>query len=92
MLFSPFRAETAHVVQLGPVRIEQREVLSQRHRPAATSKLRPEGVANNTLDTYESENVLISNLPSGVRLQSPITDVWAMSQQRVAFRSAVGST
>src|ERR1700738_2658858 len=40
--------------------------LAKRHRRAATSRLRTgAGVANNTLDTYESENSLIWNLPSG---------------------------
>ena len=62
MFGAPLRARAAHVVQFGPVRVEQ--ILSQRHRWVATSMLRPgAGVANNTLDTYESENLLMPNLP-----------------------------
>src|ERR1700730_9396397 len=65
VLFLPFRARAAHAVLIGPRRVEQR-LLSERPRRAATSRLRTgAGVANNTLDTYESENSLIWNLPSG---------------------------
>jgi len=61
MLLSPFLARAAHVVQLGPVRVEQR--CPEPAPPSGvTSKLRVgAGVANNTLDTYESGNLLMSN-------------------------------
>lgn len=60
----PLRAGAAHVVQLGPVRVEQRGP-QPAPPPHTTSRPRPcGGVASNTLETYESENALISNLPS----------------------------
>ena len=62
MLGAPFWAGATHVVQFGSIWIEQR-----RREPAPPPRghttTRPRaGVANNTLETYESENVLILNL------------------------------
>ena len=71
--FSCHWAGATHVVQLGPVWIEQRGC-EGRHRRAVTLTTRPRGGgANNTLETYESENVRICEPLCGRGLPSTLT-------------------
>ena len=64
VLLSPFRTGASHVVQLGPVGLEKRVTKPAPPPAAVVSRLHPGAeTANNTLATYEFENVLISNLP-----------------------------
>ena len=68
--------------------------MSRRHRRAVAPRTRPEpGLVNNTLETYESANVLISDLLGSILLgMAASIAVLPMSEMLVQSRRLLHST